>query len=291
VGQHEPIAPAKKSLILARVGANSLHRCWIDRGSERDWDLYLSPYQPIEPQDGLDCIVGEVVPGPKLAGVAEVLRTWDGWREYDHVWLPDDDIYADQRTLSRMFEVARAVGLDLFAPALHETSYYAHFDTMRNASFYGRWVGFVEIMMPGFSRPALERLASTIDESATGWGWGLDSVWPKLLGYENVGIIDGTPVIHTRPVGQMRDRELATRVLAESDALLERYECRQMHSTFAAFGPDLERLELSPEALLAQVVRGAGYLIERDPRVLAWIMEFQRPHFAWPDYPVAGTPT
>jgi hypothetical protein len=37
-------------------------------------------------------------------------------------------------------------------------------------------------------------------------------------------------------------------------------------------------------------VRGAQYLIDRDPRVLAWIVGFQRPHFTWPEYPVAGTP-
>lgn len=46
-----------------------------------------------------------------------------------------------------------------------------------------------------------------------GWGWGLDSVWPKLLDYENVGIIDGITVNHTRPVGVMRDGDLSRRVL------------------------------------------------------------------------------
>jgi len=222
---------------VARVGRASLHRSWVDRGMPRDWDLLLSPYQPIAPQPDLDCMVGDVIPGAKLAGVRELLTGWDGWREYDHVWLPDDDILADQRTLSRMFEVARALGLDLFAPALREDSYYAHFSTMRNARFHGRWVGFVEIMMPGFSTAALDRLLPTLDETATGWGWGLDSVWPKLLGYENVAIIDGTPVVHTRPVGQLRDADLARQVLAESDALLERYRCDQMHTTFGAFGP------------------------------------------------------
>jgi hypothetical protein len=190
-----------------------------------------------------------------------------------------------------MFDVARGVGLDLFAPALHETSHYAHFSTMQNKRLRGgRWVGFVEIMVPGFRTAVLERLLPTLDLTATGWGWGLDSLWPKLLDYENVGIIDATPVIHTRPVGQMRDAELARRVHAESDRILAGNDCRQMHTTFAAFGPDLKRLDLSPEQLLLEVVEGSRYLFERDPRVLAWIMEFQRPHFRWPEYPIAGTP-
>jgi hypothetical protein len=183
------------------------------------------------------------------------------------------------------------VALDLFAPALHETSSFAHFITMRNRRFYGRWVGFVEIMVPGFSRSAMQTLVPSLDLSDTGWGWGLDSLWPKRLAYENVGIIDGTPVIHTRPVGQMRDLELARRVHAESDAILAAGDCKQEHVTFGAFGADLQPMALTPERLLVDLVTGWEYLIERDPRVLAWIMQYQRANFAWPDYPIEGTPS
>jgi hypothetical protein len=189
-----------------------------------------------------------------------------------------------------MFDVAEGVGLDLFAPALHASSYYAHFITMENPSFHGRWVGFVEIMIPGFSRTALEKLLPTLDLTETGWGWGLDSLWPKLLDYKNVGIIDGTPVLHTRPVGQMRDAELGRRVMEESDRILASGDCRQMHTTFGAFDSSLERLELEPERLLVELVKGWEYLIQRDPRVLWWIAEYQKGHFSWPEYPIAGTP-
>ncbi|HEV7844818.1 MAG TPA: hypothetical protein VGO83_01055 [Thermoleophilaceae bacterium] len=278
-----------RNLVVARVGANSLHPCWIDRGKPRDWDLYLAPYQDIPAQAGIDCEVGPTVPGPKWSGVREALNSWDGWRDYEYVWIPDDDIYANQDTISRMFEVAGALDLDLFAPALHESSHFAHFITMVNRRFYARRVGFVEIMIPGFRTAALEQLLGTLDLSETGWGWGLDSLWPKLLDYEGVGIIDGTPVIHTRPVGQMRDAELAQRVLDESDRILSDNDCRQMHVTYGGFGPDLAPLPLTPEQLLVEVVEGSRYLYERDPRVLAWIMDFQRGSPP-PDYPTAGTP-
>jgi hypothetical protein len=285
------VSSTTKSLVIARVGSSSIHPCWIDRGKPRDWDLYLLPYQPIPPHDGLDWVVGDVIPGPKWSGIRELLKTWDGWRDYDRVWFPDDDIYASQDTVSRMFEVAREVGLDVFAPALHESSSFAHFITMRNPSFYGRWVGFVEIMVPGFSRAAMDMLLPTLDLSETGWAWGLDSLWPKRLGYENLGIIDGTPVIHTRPVGQMRDLELQRRVHAESDMILETNDCKQEHVTFGAFGPDLEALDLTPERLLVELVKGWQYLVDRDPRVLAWIMEYQRANAEWPPYPIEGTPS
>jgi hypothetical protein len=279
-----------ENLVLARVGSTSLHPCWIEPGKPRDWDLRLVPYQEIPSQAGLDCSVGDVIPGPKWSGLREALRQWDGWRDYEYVWMPDDDISASQDTISRMFEVARAAELDLFAPALHESSYYAHFITMRSQGFFGRWTGFVEIMIPGFSRAAMERLVPTLDLSETGWGWGLDSVWPKLLDYRNVGIIDATPVIHTRPVGRMRDVELARRVEAESDKLLATHQCRQTHVTFGAFDEGGAPVATPPEDLLSRLVEGYRYLWEKDPRILAWISEYQRPDGGWAEYPTAGTP-
>jgi hypothetical protein len=280
----------RKNLVLARVGSNSLHRGWLDADEPRNWDLYLCPYQPIALQNDIDCVVGQVVPGPKWTGIRTVLNAWDGWRSYDRIWLPDDDIRATQGAINGMFDVAGTVGLELFAPALDLASHYAHFDTMQNPSFFGRWVGFVEIMVPGFSRSALEAVLPTLDLTETGWGWGLDSVWPKLLGYENVGIIDGITVTHTRPVGEMRDEELRRRILAESDTFMERYDCRQMHTTFGAFGSDLAPVDMTPERLLVELVKGYQHLIEQDPRLLPWIVGFQGLQFTWPDYPIEGTP-
>jgi Protein of unknown function (DUF707) len=282
-----------RNLVLARVGPDSLHPGWLegDAAGSRGFDLRLVPYREMPDQRGIDCVLGDVIPGPKWSGLRTLLNDWDGWREYDHIWLPDDDLRADAATIDAMFGVARGLGLDLFAPALHESSSYAHFDTIRNPRFHARWTGFVEIMMPGFSRGALEELLPTLDETETGWGWGLDSVWPKILNYENVGIVDGTPIVHTRPVGRMRDEDLARRVMAESDRLLAAHGCAQVHTTFGAADAQLARVEATPEQLLAELVAGWQPLIDRDPRVLAWIAEFQRPPEGWAPYPTEGTPT
>jgi hypothetical protein len=281
----------RPNLVLARVGAQSLHAEWIDPSRPRSWDLRLVPFQPLPSQGNMDCTAAEVVPGPKWSGIRDALATWDGWRSYERIWIPDDDIRTDQQVINMMFEIADAVGLDLFAPALDEASYFAHFSTMRNQSFSGRMVGFVEIMAPGFRTAVLERLLPTLDQTDTGWGWGLDSVWPKLLHYRNVGVIDATSMTHTRPVGQMRDPELRRRIHDESDRLLREYDCAQVHTTFGAFGADLQPSELDPEQLLDELVRGWDYLIEHDPRILSWIVDFHRQHFAAPTYPTEGTPS
>jgi hypothetical protein len=279
----------RRHLVLARVGSRSLHHGWLPRGGTRNWDLRLVPYEPIGQQPP-DVEVEEVVPGPKWSGLREVLSRWDGWREYDYIWLPDDDLQATSQTIDRLFDAARLAGLDLFAPALSEASYFAHFDTMHNSRFHGRWVGFVEIMCPAFSRSALERLLFTLGLTETGWGWGLDSVWPKLLDYRNVGVLDALAVAHTRPVGAMRDLDLRSRVHAESERLLDTFECHQVHATFGAFDSRFVALDRSPEELLTELTDGWQYLIDRDPRILEWIAAFQGPGGACPDYPCEGTP-
>ena len=280
-----------KSLVLARVGQKSLHRCWIDPDKPRDWDLHLCPFQEIAPQTNLDCIVGEVIPGPKWTGLRQLLNAWDGWRSYDFIWLPDDDIFARQDTISGLFHAARALQFQLCAPALHESSHYAHYITMRNQSFFARRVGFVEIMVPCFSREALEQLLPTLELSTTGWGWGLDSLWPKQLDYRDLGIIDGVPVLHTRPVGQFRDADLARRVNEESDRILRDNECGQQMVTFAGISSDLQMVPLNSDELLVALAQGWQYLLQRDPQVLRWIVEHQKPFFEWPSYAISGSPT
>src|SRR3954451_7374306 len=108
----------RTNLVLARVGASSLHPEWLDPSQARSWDLRLVPYQPIASHDGVDCIGGDVIPGPKWSGIRPVPNDCNGWRGYDHIWIPDDDIRTNQDVVNRMFEAAAAVGLELFAPSL-----------------------------------------------------------------------------------------------------------------------------------------------------------------------------
>ena len=169
-------------------------------------------------------------------------------------------------------------------------SSYAQFTTMRNGRCHARRTGFVEIMVPCFRRRALETLLPTLDLTTTGWGWGLDSLWPKLLNYQNIGVIDAAAVLHTRPVGAFRDAALSQAVRSESDRIMELYDCRQVHTTFAAIGDDLQDLLLTPEALTVRLADGWRYLLESAPAVLPWLLDAQKPADGWADYPIAGSP-
>jgi hypothetical protein len=282
----------RKNLIVARVGRNSLHPTWLTPSETRNWDLYLCPYQALHSgSDEADLTVGDVIIGPKWTGLRSLLNAWQGWRDYDRIWLPDDDILASQEAINRLFDLAGALSFDLCAPALHEASYYAHYSTMRNRRCFARRTGFVEIMVPCFSAQALDRLLPTLDLTPTGWGWGLDSLWPKLLDYQNMGVIDAAAVLHTRPVGMFRDAGLGQRVRAESDQIMQAYACAQVHTTFAAIGPDLQDIDLAPAALTARLADGWRYLLDTNPAALPWLVQAQQPEGGWGDYPIAGTPS
>lgn len=279
-----------RNLVIPRVGRNSLHRQWLHGTARRNWDLHLCPFETLASAAHAGCSSSEVIPGPKWAGLRELLTTWNGWRDYDYIWLPDDDILTTADNLNRFFAIAAALKWDLCAPALNENSYYAHYSTMRNFNCTARRMGFVEIMVPCFSRAALEQLLPTLALSDTGWGWGLDSVWPKLLGYERMGVIDATAVLHTRPVGAFRDAALGARVMAESDRLLRDHDCCQVHRVFEAIGPDLAPMPLDAAELMALLADGWQYLVPTNPSVLHWVVQAQSPQTGWPEYPVAGTP-
>jgi hypothetical protein len=118
---------------------------------------------------------------------------------YDWIWLPDDDIATDCSTLNRFFSIVQANGFDLAQPALTQDSHIAHDITRQRAEFRWRYTSFVEIMCPCFSKRAFKLCRPHL--GATVSSWGIDLVFPKLLGYprRGIAIVDETPVRHTRP--------------------------------------------------------------------------------------------
>src|SRR6185436_6910282 len=121
---------------------------------------------------------------------------------YESCWFPDDDLSTDGPTINRMFDLFQAHDLWLAQPALAAGSHVSHLITAVVPGARVRFTNFVEIMCPIFSRHALNVLGPTFAGSIS--GWGLDFVWPHLLGLpENrIAILDETSVLHTQPVGR-----------------------------------------------------------------------------------------
>jgi hypothetical protein len=189
----------RQNLVFVRAGDDSLHPRWLNDQGNRNFDLYVSYYGESS-KCAAECEYYEAVQGLKWPVISEfVTKQRDLLLSYESCWFPDDDLSSSTSNLVRMFDIFHHHGLWLAQPALGPGSYVTHPITVCVANASLHFSDFVEIMCPIFSRATLEKLAHTFPMSAS--GWGLDFLWPFLLGYptNRISVIDETPVVHTRP--------------------------------------------------------------------------------------------
>lgn len=215
-----------RCLVIVRAGDASLHPGWTRDPATRDWDLVVS-YFGDDPARFRDAGARRVDDkGQKWSGLHALLTREDFWRDYDYIWLPDDDLAVEQDVVSALFARMARMQLALAQPALSWSSYYSHRVTLHHPSFTLRMTNFVEVMAPCFARPVLERCLPTFVENLS--GWGLDVLWPRMLPAEPraCAIVDALQMTHTRPVGgPAYDKLHAAGIAAadEADALMVKY--------------------------------------------------------------------
>jgi hypothetical protein len=195
-------ARVSRHLVVLRAGDRSLHGQWI-AGPDLDFDLFISYYGNEPDRYRADAALWEARKGPKWPCIGELLEAQPALLEqYDTFWFPDDDLAVDTATINRMFALFRGFALALAQPALTRESFHAHPMLLQRPGHVLRHTGFVEVMAPIFDREALRACLPSFQRSRS--GWGLDFVWPRLVGPERrtaIAILDATPVWHTRPLG------------------------------------------------------------------------------------------
>ena len=197
--------PHRRNLVILRANERSLHTSWpadID-AFDRSWDLCVSYYgeeASFPPDDFAEFHVlqrGE----RKFGAIHKLLHQGSPLWDYDYVMLPDDDLMMSWVDLNNVFEICREHALELAQPALTAESFWGQQITLKQPGMRLRFTNYVETMMPIFSVEALRLCAPTFRHA--GIGWGLDLIWPALLGspVDRIGVVDLIGVTHTRPVG------------------------------------------------------------------------------------------
>jgi hypothetical protein len=209
----------KRFLVIVRAGDTSCHPGWTQSFSGRSWDLVVSYFgaDPRRYRDDPDRRIDDK--GQKWEGLHALLTRTDLWRDYEFVWLPDDDLAVDQAGVDRIFALMAGMDLDIAQPTLDWNSHASHLLTLRWPSFSVRFTNFVEIMAPCFKREFLEVCVPTFRESLSGWGF--DFVWPMYLGsgIRRSAMLDDVSVTHTRPIGgPTYDRLKAAGISADDEA-------------------------------------------------------------------------
>ncbi len=215
----------RKNLVVCGANERSLHAHWTRDIPEQDrsWDLLINFYGKTQ-NFGYDPLAEyqtrEIGYG-KWAGMHHLCQQGSPVWDYDYIAFPDDDLMMSWRDINEMFAICRQFGLKLAQPSLRPSEIpISHAITQQDPRYLLRFTSFVETMAPFFSRDALEACVGTFATSAS--GFGIDNVWPKLLGEptDRIAVVDRVSILHTRPMASTYDLAAA---VEEGNAVQRRY--------------------------------------------------------------------
>lgn len=216
-------AKHREYLVVVRAGDRSLHPQWLS--DRRNWDLAVSFYGdfPDRYRDQYDFL--HIYRGSKWRGLSNFLDTHSALvRAYKYVWFPDDDIFSHCDNISNFFRICDALQLTVGQPALTPYSFHSWKVTLQNQGFIARFTNFVEIMAPCFRTDHLNFFSKYFNENSSGWGY--EWLWWKLASEAAIakfGIVDATPVFHTRPVGSSGHGGSVDSPFSEAELLMQKF--------------------------------------------------------------------
>lgn len=193
---------SRRNLVLLRAGDTSIHSHWLNApGEERNWDLIVNYFGDDPDKFRGDDWLRIDSKGLKWPGLYEFIHSHEPLvRQYDYIWLPDEDLLCTCQDINRLFDICRERRLKFAHPSLTHDSYYTFPMMLHSPPFRLRFASFVEGQAPCMSSDTLWQLLPTMNESVT--GLGLDFVWAKMLAGDpySLAIVDEVQVRHTRPL-------------------------------------------------------------------------------------------
>ncbi len=193
----------KKNLLITTIGRDNKLADWID--GYRSFDVAIVNY------DGHNIykyITRELAhcytfPTFKYPGIYKMMSVNPRIGNYDYFFMPDEDIYISCDDINRLFLETEKRKLDLACPSIENSdisfpswSLFEHRDGIDIT-----YTNFVEVMCPVFSKRAFDLCLNTFNKSQS--GWGIDLVWPKIIGDtgSNIAVIHSIIARHTRKIG------------------------------------------------------------------------------------------
>lgn len=168
----------------------------IDDGGERNFDIALNLYA-----DNTAAMARSyeylIAGGVNKYKAAYQFIDRDLLDTYKAFIFLDDDLETTYSDLSGFLRYCDEHDLKLAQPSLTQDSYYSHLHLVNASNRGWRHVDMIEVMCPCFSAEALKSAIRTFDLSYS--TWGLDYIWPKLLGIRPA-VVDEFTIRHTRPV-------------------------------------------------------------------------------------------
>lgn len=223
----------RKNIIIAPCGNKSFlfRQSWMKDSTDREFDVCLLFYHENIDQPNL---YGEIDFFFHLKDfkykmlhklLVDIKPEW--LEEYEYFYFLDDDIEIDTKSINLLFSLSRSFNSSISCASLSHDSFCSWPIFRQNRNCFLRYVGQIEVMAPLFHKEALKTVLPTFIENRSSWGF--DSVWSKLLGYSNNGLVifDSIVMKHTLPVG---GGELYTKIGVDPHdewmAIIRKYNAR-----------------------------------------------------------------
>lgn len=193
-----------KNIIFYTTGSNTN---FLEKLSakNRQFDLFVVNYEPEKISYKTECyeyLVEES--GYKFPTIYKAILNFNLLDKYDFFWFCDYDILTNVYDVNNLFSIAKKFNLNIAQPSLTTDSFYSYNLFIHNPGCFIRYVKWVEIMCPLFSRNALRKCIETFDFTYS--GWGLDLLWGKILNYKRIAVVDKIEVTHVNKVSSQHWR-------------------------------------------------------------------------------------
>ncbi|MCW2400238.1 MULTISPECIES: hypothetical protein [unclassified Sphingobium] len=134
---------------------------------------------------------------------------------FDWVVMTDDDIELPDQFMDTFLALAEYAELKICGPAQRGYSYWSREIMRRRKGVLVRETNFAEVgPLVAFRREVFDIV---FPFPSLKYGWGVNTVWPVLAEKEGwkTGVVDGTALRHTKPIGATYDFREAAREAEE----------------------------------------------------------------------------
>ena len=215
-----------KVLVIVPAGPNTVHESWYIDSSIVDFIVvwYSDETVPDTIKNRSKYVFSQK--GPKWSLIRTVLQRIN-WKEYDYIWLPDDDLKLLKGDILTFCRIMAKYNLVMAQPSLfNQHVQWTVLLNIENQEYH--LTNFVEIQAPCFSKKGFEIIIETIMHPDVNCGWGLDYVWSTILGsgIGGIGVVDSVMMEHVRYVSKKTTKQYQGREMdpfTEMKLTLSRY--------------------------------------------------------------------
>jgi hypothetical protein len=205
----------KRNLVFTSAGDNTkFDSLWTNENEIQNYDIFVVYYGTNEAKfnkykQNVDYILKRK--GSKFQNFHYVWTNYlNIMDKYDRFFILDDDIIFNSNDINRMFAISKKYKLDICGPTFKNDNLgkISHHITHQQKGDNIRYTNFVEVNVPLFSKPAIEKFMEYYDPILIGWGIDYFYIWANGLEKKrSYALVDGVSCInpHDNKKGNKRE--------------------------------------------------------------------------------------